>query len=67
MLDAVPKLVLCLATRFGMTRTKTKATLEDLYNVPENGKAELVNGELLIIGAYWILARFGPQVLSAVA
>ena len=27
--------------------TKTEATLEDLYAVPDNGKAELVNGELL--------------------
>jgi hypothetical protein len=28
---------------------KTKRHSEDLYNVPENGKAELVNGELLIM------------------
>ena len=27
---------------------KTEATIEDLYHVPENGKAELVNGELKI-------------------
>ena len=27
--------------------TKTSATLEDLYRVPEHGKAELVNGELV--------------------
>jgi len=26
---------------------KTRATLEDLYRVPENGKAEIVNGELV--------------------
>ena len=26
--------------------TKTEATVEDLYRVPENGKAEIVNGEL---------------------
>jgi hypothetical protein len=25
---------------------KTQATIEDLYHVPENGKAEIVNGEL---------------------
>ncbi len=25
--------------------TKTKATIEDLYHVPEHGKAELINGE----------------------
>ena len=27
--------------------TKTRATLEDLYHVPENGKAEIVHGELV--------------------
>ncbi|MGH9944683.1 MAG: Uma2 family endonuclease [Pyrinomonadaceae bacterium] len=26
-----------------------KATIEDLYRVPENGKAELVNGELVLM------------------
>jgi Uma2 family endonuclease len=29
--------------------TKTEATIEDLYHVPENGKAELVNGELILM------------------
>jgi Uma2 family endonuclease len=29
--------------------TKTKATLADLYCVPDNGKAELVNGELILM------------------
>lgn len=29
--------------------TKTRATIEDLYRVPENGKAELVDGDLLIM------------------
>ncbi|MCA1631850.1 MAG: Uma2 family endonuclease [Acidobacteria bacterium] len=29
--------------------TKTEATIEDLYRVPENGKAELVNGELILM------------------
>jgi Uma2 family endonuclease len=29
--------------------TKSKATIEDLYNVPENGKAEIVNGELVLM------------------
>jgi Uma2 family endonuclease len=28
-------------------RTKTKATIEDLYHVPEHGKAELINGEVV--------------------
>jgi len=27
--------------------TRTKAAVEDLYNVPEHGKAELVNGEIV--------------------
>lgn len=30
---------------------KTQATIEDLYRVPENGKAELVNGELVLMAA----------------
>ncbi|MBI4553968.1 MAG: Uma2 family endonuclease [Candidatus Latescibacteria bacterium] len=29
------------------TSTKPQATVEDLYHVPENGKAELVNGRLV--------------------
>lgn len=29
--------------------TKTRATIEDLYSVPDDGKAEIVNGELLIM------------------
>ena len=28
---------------------KTEATIEDLYHVPENGKAELVNGEIVLM------------------
>jgi Uma2 family endonuclease len=28
---------------------KTQATVDDLYRVPENGKAELVNGELILM------------------
>jgi Uma2 family endonuclease len=28
---------------------KTEATIDDLYRVPENGKAELVNGELVLM------------------
>ena len=30
-------------------RTKTEATLEELYHVPEHGKAELVNGEIVLM------------------
>lgn len=29
--------------------SKPRATMQDLYNVPEHGKAELVNGELLLM------------------
>ena len=29
--------------------TKNRATVADLYNVPENGKAEIVNGELILM------------------
>lgn len=29
--------------------TKTEATVEDLYNVPDKGKAELVNGGLVLM------------------
>jgi Uma2 family endonuclease len=30
-----------------MTITRPRATLKDLYQIPENGKAELVNGEIV--------------------
>ncbi|MDQ3930191.1 MAG: Uma2 family endonuclease [Chloroflexota bacterium] len=30
-------------------KTKTEATIEDLYHVPENGKAEIVDRELVIM------------------
>jgi len=29
--------------------TKSQATIEDLYRIEENGKAELVNGELIVM------------------
>ncbi|HXM34678.1 MAG TPA: Uma2 family endonuclease [Pyrinomonadaceae bacterium] len=29
--------------------TKTEATIEDLYRVPDHGKAEIVNGELVLM------------------
>ncbi len=29
--------------------TKTEALIEDLYQVPDNGKAEIVNGELVLM------------------
>jgi Uma2 family endonuclease len=30
-------------------KARAEATIEDLYHVPENGKAELVNGELVLV------------------
>lgn len=30
-------------------KTKAEATIEDLYRVPENGKAEIVNGEIVFM------------------
>lgn len=30
-------------------KTKTPATIEDLYHVPDSGKAEIVNGELVLM------------------
>lgn len=35
--------------------TKTRATIEDLYHVPENGKAEIVDGELILMAptGFW--------------
>ena len=29
--------------------TKTQATVEDLYRIPDNGKAEIVNGEVVLM------------------
>ncbi len=35
--------------------TKTQATIEDLYQIPGNGKAEIVNGELVLMSptGFW--------------
>jgi Uma2 family endonuclease len=32
-----------------ITQIEQKATIEDLYRVPDNGKAEIVNGELVLM------------------
>jgi len=32
-------------------KTKTEATIEDLYHIPENGKAEIVDGEIVLMAA----------------
>jgi len=45
---------------------KITATIEDLYRVPENGKAELVNGELVIMAATGFLPGFaGGEIYSS--
>jgi len=42
---------------------ETKATLEDLYRVPENGKAEIVNGELVLMSPTGFLpGRAGGEI-----
>jgi Uma2 family endonuclease len=32
-------------------KTKTEATIEDLYHIPEDGKAEIVDGEIVLMAA----------------
>ncbi|HMD96549.1 MAG TPA: Uma2 family endonuclease [Terriglobia bacterium] len=42
---------------------KTEATIEDLYHVPENGKAEIVNGELRLMSPTGALpSRAGGEI-----
>jgi Uma2 family endonuclease len=44
-------------------KTKAEATIEDLYNVPEHGKAELVNGEIVLMPPTGFLpARAGGRI-----
>ena len=46
--------------------TKTQATIEDLYHVPENGKAEIVNGELILMAptGFWP-SRAASEIYSS--
>ncbi|NET58723.1 MAG: Uma2 family endonuclease [Symploca sp. SIO2E6] len=45
---------------------QTTATIKDLYRVPEKGKAELVNGELVIMAATGFLPGFaGGEIYSS--
>jgi Uma2 family endonuclease len=32
-----------------MSTTKARATIDDLYNIPHSGKAELVDGEIILV------------------
>ena len=44
--------------------TKVEATIEDLYRVPENGKAEIVNGEIVLMPPTGdIPSRAGSSIL----
>jgi hypothetical protein len=52
---------------------KSQAAIEDLYHVPENGKAEIVNGELRLMSpigelpggaAFRIAVSFGHPVAT---
>jgi Uma2 family endonuclease len=38
-----------MAARGLVMSTRTRATIEDLYNIPGNGKAEIINGEVVQI------------------
>jgi len=44
--------------------TKTEATIDDLYRVPENGKAEIVNGELVLMSPTGGVPAAPPKNLS---
>src|ERR687886_637785 len=44
-------------------KTRTEATIEDLYRVPENGKAELVDGEVKAMAPTGFLpGRAGDEI-----
>src|SRR5262249_28343710 len=43
--------------------TKTQATIEDLYHVPENRKAEIVNGELVLMAPTGFLPSRAASVI----
>jgi hypothetical protein len=46
--------------------TEREATIDDLYHVPDHGKAEIVNGKLVLIspaGALPSLVRSAPAAL----
>jgi Uma2 family endonuclease len=46
--------------------TKTKATLEDLYHVPDNGKAEIVNGEVITMSPTGYLPGYaGGEIFAS--
>ncbi len=45
---------------------KAEATIEDLYRVPEDGKAEIVNGQLVLMAATGFLpGRAGGEIYAS--
>jgi Uma2 family endonuclease len=46
-------------------KARAEATIEDLYHVPENGKAELVNGKLVLMGPTGDLPSRGAGAIYA--
>src|SRR5579871_4935908 len=45
---------------------KPRATVEDLYRVPDNGKAELVNGDLVLVSPTGVKpGRAGGKVFAS--
>ncbi len=45
--------------------TKASATIDDLYHIPENGKAELVNGELVVMWPTGFLPNYAAGEIYA--
>lgn len=46
--------------------TKTEATIEDLYRVPENAKAEIVSGELVLMSPTGFMpGRAGGEIYAS--
>jgi Uma2 family endonuclease len=45
--------------------TKANATIEDLYRVPENGKAEIVNGEVVLMSPTGAAPNFAAGEIFA--
>jgi Uma2 family endonuclease len=46
--------------------TTSQATIEDLYHVPDNGNAEIVNGELILMAptGFWP-SRAASEIYSS--
>ena len=51
--------------RVGPMKTRTPATVEDLYRVPEDAKAEIVNGELVLMSPTGALPSLASGAIYA--